>query len=254
MFFSITGWGGYFYYYNHGVKFLYVNPLLTAEEAEASMKPFLDFINSKPWTYVKKTAELGTYDGFYDLFMNAMNVEPETVGFGARIASRLIPVDNFATDETREQLIDAFIEGIKRNGPSSYFMPTEILSTTSLRIQDWEMETSVQPMFRKSVWHIIYTTGWVQGIPESIKRKNSLKVSLAMDPIRNITPGFGAYTNEADVLEPNWQQSFWSEENYDRLLEIKQKYDPTNFLNCWKCVGRDESMVQEDKKYRCYQY
>jgi hypothetical protein len=252
--FFIVGWGGYFYYYGNGVKFLYANPLLSAEEARGSMQPFLDFINRKPWTYVKKFADMNTYDGYYDLFMNAMNVNPEVVGYGVRISSRLIPREHFDNEETREELIDAFIEGTKRTRPTSYFMPTQILSTTSLRVQDEDGETSVQPLFRKSVWHVIYTTGWIQGMPESVKRKNSQRVSEAMDPIRNITPNGGAYMNEADVMEPDWRQSFWGEENYDKLLSIKQKYDPTNFFNCWKCVGWDEKMIQQDKKYRCYQY
>lgn len=42
--------------------------------------------------------------------------------------------------------------------------------------------------------------------------------------------------NEADVLEVDWQTAFFGN-NYQRLLSIKQKYDPTSFYNCWKCVG-----------------
>ncbi|KAH8107501.1 hypothetical protein DFH11DRAFT_1636209, partial [Phellopilus nigrolimitatus] len=30
-----------------------------------------------------------------------------------------------------------------------------------------------------------------------------------MDPVRNITPGSGAYQNEADVFEPNHEESYW---------------------------------------------
>lgn len=42
-----------------------------------------------------------------------------------------------------------------------------------------------------------------------------------MDPIRAITPGAGAYQNEADVYEPDPIGSFWGEKNYARLLAIK---------------------------------
>ncbi|KAG2230460.1 hypothetical protein BDF21DRAFT_468414 [Thamnidium elegans] len=248
------GWGGYFYYYGTGIKFLYGNPLLSKEEAEISMKPFLDFVNSKPWTYLKKRIETGTSDGFYEFFINIMHPNAEMVGYGARIASRLIPRSHFATNETIEQLIDKFIEGTKLTRPGSFFVPTQILATTSLREQDKDGETSVQPLFRSSVWHVIYTGGWIQGMPEFIKRRTSIKVSQAADPIRDITPNGGAYFNEADILEPKWRQSFWGDDNYDRLVIIKQKYDPNNFFNCWKCIGWDESMAIKDKKYRCYQY
>lgn len=247
------GWGGYFYYYGTSIRFLYGNPLLTSEEAVASMKPFLDFIRSKPWTYIQKTVEHGTSKGFYDLFEKIMHPNAEMVGWGARISSRLIPREHFATNETIEELIDAFIEGTKSTRPSSFFLPTQILATATLRVKDENRETSVQPLFRKSVWHVIYTGGWIQGMPEFIKRRTAQKVSEAANPIRKITPGGGAYMNEADVLEPEWRQSFWGDENYERLVTIKQKYDPTNFFHCWKCVGWDESMIVSDKKYRCYQ-
>jgi FAD/FMN-containing dehydrogenase len=63
-----------------------------------------------------------------------------------------------------------------------------------------------------------------------------------MDPLREITPGGGCYMNEADYLEVDWQTAFFGS-NYNRLLEIKRQYDPTNFFNCWKCVGWNNSVV-----------
>ena len=35
----------------------------------------------------------------------------------------------------------------------------------------------------------------------------------------------GAYSNEADVREPNFQQTFFGT-NYPRLLKVKREYDP----------------------------
>lgn len=57
-----------------------------------------------------------------------------------------------------------------------------------------------------------------------------------MDNLRDITPGGGCYFNEADYLEDDWQTAFFGQ-NYNTLLSIKDKYDPTTFFNCWKCVG-----------------
>ena len=42
--------------------------------------------------------------------------------------------------------------------------------------------------------------------------------------------------NEADYLEIVWQTAFFGS-NYDKLLSIKNKNNPGNFFNCWKCVG-----------------
>jgi len=66
------------------------------------------------------------------------------------------------------------------------------------------------------------------------------QVRQAMDVMRALTPGAGAYVNEADYFEPGWQQSFWGV-NYPRLREIKQKYDPANIFRVHLGVGSEAS-------------
>ena len=64
------------------------------------------------------------------------------------------------------------------------------------------------------------------------------QVTAAMRIIRDATPGAGAYVNEADYFEPDWQQSFWGE-NYPKLARIKRKYDPDGLFTCHHCVGSE---------------
>jgi hypothetical protein len=66
------------------------------------------------------------------------------------------------------------------------------------------------------------------------------RVGQAMDVLRTLTPGGGAYVNEADYFEPGWQESLWSV-NYPRLREIKQKYDPANIFRVHHGVGSEAS-------------
>jgi hypothetical protein len=54
-----------------------------------------------------------------------------------------------------------------------------------------------------------------------------------------MAPDMGCYLNEADVYEPDWQQAFWGD-NYERLLEIKRKYDPHGTFWCLPCVGNED--------------
>jgi FAD/FMN-containing dehydrogenase len=63
-------------------------------------------------------------------------------------------------------------------------------------------------------------------------------VGAAMKVIRDATPGTGSYVNETDYFEPDWQQSFWGE-NYQRLSEIKRRYDPEGLFYCHHCVGSE---------------
>lgn len=64
------------------------------------------------------------------------------------------------------------------------------------------------------------------------------RVQTAMDTLRAAMPNSGAYSNEADFFEPNWQSSFWGE-NYPRLLAIKRKYDPESFFRVHHGVGSE---------------
>ncbi len=59
-----------------------------------------------------------------------------------------------------------------------------------------------------------------------------------MDELRALTPGSGAYINEAEVTEPNWQQSFFGNQ-YARLLGIKKAVDPWGLFWAPTTVGRE---------------
>ena len=49
----------------------------------------------------------------------------------------------------------------------------------------------------------------------------------------------GSYSNEADSLEANFQTTFYGP-NYDRLLDIKHKYDPDGLFIVAGGVGSEE--------------
>ena len=64
-----------------------------------------------------------------------------------------------------------------------------------------------------------------------------------MDELRALTPGSGAYINEAEVTEPNWQQSFFGDQ-YHRLLSIKKAVDPWDLFWAPTTVGSENWRVE----------
>ena len=56
--------------------------------------------------------------------------------------------------------------------------------------------------------------------------------------LRDVSPGAGSYMNEGDPGEPDWQQAFYGD-HYERLLEIKQKYDPWSLFWAPTTVGSE---------------
>jgi hypothetical protein len=49
----------------------------------------------------------------------------------------------------------------------------------------------------------------------------------------------GAYMNEADVLEPDFQTVFFGRKSYRKLLEVKAKYDPQDLFIVGAGVGSE---------------
>lgn len=60
-----------------------------------------------------------------------------------------------------------------------------------------------------------------------------------------LTPGSGTYMNEGDFRQPNFQTAFFGD-NYERLLSIKNKYDPDHMFYATTAVGSEHWAPQED--------
>jgi hypothetical protein len=75
--------------------------------------------------------------------------------------------------------------------------------------------------------------------------RQQLITDVFMPPLEELTPGSGAYLNEADPNQRDWQQAFHGD-NYDNLLEIKRKYDPDNRFYAFKAVGSEYWVATEN--------
>jgi FAD/FMN-containing dehydrogenase len=65
------------------------------------------------------------------------------------------------------------------------------------------------------------------------------RVNAAMKALRVAAPDTGAYVNECDYFQSDWQQRLWGS-NYPRLLEIKRRYDPDGLFYVHHGVGTED--------------
>jgi FAD/FMN-containing dehydrogenase len=70
-------------------------------------------------------------------------------------------------------------------------------------------------------------------------RKNAAKVARAMSELKKIAPDAGSYVAESSFFQQDWQKAYWGT-NYDRLLAIKKKYDPSGVFFVHRGVGSEE--------------
>src|SRR5205085_1995277 len=64
------------------------------------------------------------------------------------------------------------------------------------------------------------------------------RVQAAMAAVRTAAPDTGAYVNECDYFQSDWQRAFWGP-NYARLALIKKRYDPDGLFFVHHGVGAE---------------
>jgi FAD/FMN-containing dehydrogenase len=69
-------------------------------------------------------------------------------------------------------------------------------------------------------------------------RNRATRVQAAMTALRAAAPGTGAYLNECDYFQEDWQHAFWGP-NYQRLAAIKSRYDPNGLFTVHHGVGSE---------------
>lgn len=66
-----------------------------------------------------------------------------------------------------------------------------------------------------------------------------------MPRLEELTPGGGAYLNEGDFRQPDWQNVFYGD-NYDRLKRIKEHYNPDRLFYGLTGVGSEMWIIRDD--------
>ena len=176
----------------------------------------------------------------YDAVAQVSAAELTPNGFAPNTGSRLIPRSLFESHEGRVNLVDALIKGMAEVFSLTSLVRSqvslEILMTTPANVPDKDGLTSAHPAWRSSLWHAIFLGGWIKGFPLEAQQQIVRNVNNAAQFLRDISPGSGSYANEDSILTPDWQRNMYGD-HYERLVGIKERYDPTHMFDCWKCVG-----------------
>jgi hypothetical protein len=56
--------------------------------------------------------------------------------------------------------------------------------------------------------------------------KSSIRIKNAVQKLRETIGDNSTYINHSSIDEPDWGNTFWGEENFNKLIELKAKYDP----------------------------
>ncbi|KAL4899568.1 hypothetical protein BDW74DRAFT_171478 [Aspergillus multicolor] len=255
------GWGGYVLMPVGRTSMISLGTsLLDLSDAQESLQPLFDLANRPTDGGTVGNASIATAD-YGDVLGGIIAVtESQILPSSAwTMATRLVPQEYFVGDN-QQQLsstlnnIMTAAKGQKVPAQSTLMLyaTTPYLYSQTMPEEDkagGQGESSVTPAWRNGLWHVLFTRQFDGTTTDPSVVKNLWQTTHEMiNPLRDLTPNGGAYQNEADPFESNPAQSFWGQKNYDRLLKIKNKVDPSNLLTVHNGIGWDKT----DGRYSCY--
>lgn len=204
----------------------------TQEEVEQAMVPMLDKFDSLGLTYSLNYTENPSYYDHYEYFWGPLPIGWIQVGtdqFGGRLISRS-QLSNFSSAA----------RAIANEGGIFIGVGTNVAAFGG------EEDNSVLPAWRDAIVSaslqvpFSFTDPWSEVFEEQ-----NLITDVLQPIIEQATPGMGTYINEADFRQPNWKETFYGS-NYEKLLSIKKKWDPTSVFFSPLAVGSDAWTVAND--------
>ncbi|KAK0716288.1 hypothetical protein B0H67DRAFT_487356 [Lasiosphaeris hirsuta] len=167
------------------------------------------------------------------------------------LITRLLPRRLWANNAS-EQLA-AVAEVNRASAELGYRVTTRAYAPTAAAA-GYPGDGAVNPAMRDMVVHCVTVKREAVDVlaPRELLVEHA-RLSARVDELRRLTPGGGAYFNEADRLEPGFQQSFWGK-HYDRLLAVKRAVDPWGLFwvptgvgsEDWEVVKAEGEMPTQD--------
>jgi hypothetical protein len=174
-----------------------------------------------------------TMSSMYNTFFTGSDYDGLLVQLGSRLVSR-----SFVNSPGAPAKIANALSTIKL-GPTDYIEGNVVAGGQVAA--NTNIDSALNPAWRKTVVHLLFTRQWTADT--TVAEQAIIKANITNDEVpilKSFEPGqMGAYLNEADANETDFQQSFWGS-NYLKLLAIKSIWDPNGLFISRKGVGSEQ--------------
>ncbi|KAK0641980.1 FAD binding domain-containing protein [Cercophora newfieldiana] len=220
-----------------GGNMFVISPVLAAkqsiEEVDALLKPTKDKLSALGIPFF---AHLESFPSYLDA-ANAMIPDPGVSD--ASMGGRLIPRSLVSSPESAAELTEA-IQFIVDGGHLLFGVTADVS-----RFHKTAPPNAVLPVWREAIFDAVYGFPTDMSSVEANVLSQSRVAEIFEPRLEALTPGGGAYLNEAPLRLRNWKEAFFGK-NYNRLAKIKKRYDPDGILYGAATVGNEKWEVKDD--------
>jgi len=210
----------------------------TIESSNALLEPWFTHLRGLGIQVTPKTT---LYDSFYSAYND--NWGNDTVGGSTGLpGNRIFPRGNWEDPEKFERMFTA----IKNQSMTGHTIggyhqaPQNRLNVDNAVSSAWRHALSMLIGF-------VPVEGGENATAVQMQEAARALTEDVLGPWREVAPESdygGSYGNEANVVEPRWQSSFYGTQ-YERLLEVKRKWDPKGVFYATTSVGSEGWEVRD---------
>ncbi|KZV95768.1 FAD-binding domain-containing protein [Exidia glandulosa HHB12029] len=202
----------------------------TQDDVQRILEPFSTALRNLGVVLSVAYTEFDSYHDHYAHYWGpapAGNIEVGTQLFGGRLIPRAVLPSFGPTARALAEMGVTFI-GV------------------GLNVSRYGGANAVLPQWRSSITHAALTLPYRFDVPIEKMRARQDRITREVQPlIEAATPGAGAYMNEADFQQRDFQDVFFGV-NYPRLFAIKRRYDAEGLLYAVAGVGSEQWTVSHN--------
>lgn len=186
------------------------------------LAPFFAALDAEGVPYTSEITEHASFlEGYNALF------DGEAAGVSMFMSSRLI------LREHVEKNVTAVTEAFRAAAEGGRLIIAHIIAPG--RFGGVGAETAVNPVWKRGLLLPLY----IMPLTGEEEPWEVIRETLRVDEgFKRVSPGSGAYLNEANIYEPEWRNDFYGK-SYARLLEVKKKVDPLGVFYAKTAVGSE---------------
>ncbi|KAE9566590.1 FAD-linked oxidoreductase [Colletotrichum fructicola] len=206
----------------------FLAPNKTLKVVESLLSPWLTDLADMG---IKLAPNITEYDSFYPSWKDFFPLEG-VAKVNIQSGSRLFPRKNFESEDLKQATFDAIRKSVETNHV--------FIGFNMKMVSPDDPDNAVNPAWRDNILFAIQLGSWsINATADQILKIREEFTHGHMQRWRDVSPGAGSYLAESDRMEPNFQQSFYGDEKYPRLLELKRKWDPEDVFYAATAVGSE---------------